>query len=241
MRPPLAALLAAMLAASPASLHAEEAAFRFLPSASAYQDHALARFGPFQVVDEHRAALDGVTDEDSPAQFAAMLRAYPAITTLALVDCPGTYEDRANLQLGRMIRAAGLAIHVPRGGSVRSGGVELVMAGTSLRIDDGAEFAVHAWMDEDGQQAGDYAADAPENAKYLSYYRDMGMTPERARAFYAMTNSVPYEQALWFGAGEMRRWLAGGPKIQPAPPQPVLAYADIGGGMGTLDLAASLP
>lgn len=231
-----------MLAAFSAPLRAEEAAFRFMSSAGSYQEHAIARFGPFRVVDEQRAALDGVTDEDTPAQFAAMLRAYPAIATLALVDCPGTYEDRANLQLGRMIRAAGLAIHVPRGGSVRSGGVELVMAGASLRIDDGAEFAVHAWMDEDGLQADDYAADAPENAKYLAYYREMGMTPERAQAFYAMTNSVPYEQARWFGAGEMRRWLAGGPEIQPAPPQPAqpqpaLAYADL----GTLDLAASLP
>lgn len=231
-----------MLAAFSAPLRAEEAAFRFLPSASAYQDHAIARFGPFRVVDEQRAALVDVTDENSPAQFAAMLRAYPAIGTLALVEVPGTYEDRANLQLGRMIRAAGLAIHVPRGGSVRSGGVELVMAGASLRIDDGAEFAVHAWMDEDGLEAGDYAADSPENAKYLTYYREMGMTPENARAFYAMTNSVPYEQALWFGAAEMRRWLAGGPENQPAPPQPAqpqpaLAYAEL----GTLDLAASLP
>lgn len=253
---PLKAALAAiaiMLAGfMPAAARADDGAARFLPSAQAYESLAIARFGPFQVVDASRAALVDVTDEQSPAQFAAMMRAYPQIRTLALVECPGTYEDRANLRLGRMIRAAGLAVHVPAGGSVRSGGVELVFAGQELRIDDGAEFAVHAWEDEDGLQATDYAANAPENTKYLAYYREMGLSPDQARAFYAMTNSVPFEQARWFGAVEMRRWLglSNGTPVPPsrladiessAPVQagaapPKLAYA----GMDGLDLASAL-
>lgn len=249
-------ILAAMMAASASLLatpsHADEGAARFLASAEAYEAHAIARFGPFQVVDAGRAALVDVTDERSPAQFAAMMRSYPQIRTLALVECPGTFEDRANLQLGRMIRAAGLAIHVPSGGSVRSGGVELVFAGQELRIDDGAEFAVHAWEDEDGLQATDYAATAPENMKYLAYYREMGLSADQARAFYAMTNSVPFERARWFGAAEMRRWLGKGNGV-PTPPSrlasgsdnltakspsgsPKLAYA----GMDGLDLVSAV-
>ena len=152
-----------------------------------------------------------------------MLRDHPGLVTLAFVECPGTYDDRANLALGRMIRAAGLAAWVPEGGSVRSGAVELVLAGVSLRIEDGAEFAVHAWLDEDGYEAGDYAADSPANRRYLTYYREMGLSAEQADAFYAMTNSVPFEGARWLGGAEMRRWIG----IEPTA-EPRLAYLDLG-------------
>jgi len=50
-----------------------------------------------------------------------MLNAYPGIRTIEFVECPGTLDDVANLQLGRMIRARGLDTDVPDGGSVRSG------------------------------------------------------------------------------------------------------------------------
>lgn len=183
----------------------------------------IARYGPFRVLDAKRAALVDVTAEGSPAAFAAMLRDYPGIATLEMIECPGTENDRANLQLGRMIRAAGIVTHVPRGGSVRSGAVELFLAGAQRRIDDGAEFAVHSWVDDTGHEATDYAANSPENRKYLNYYREMGMGDAQASAFYAMTNSVPFESARWLGAAEMRRWIASTP-LQPAP---ILAAADV--------------
>ncbi len=126
---------------------------------------------------------------------------------LELIDCPGTEDDRANLAVGRMIRARGIATHVPAGGSVRSGGVELFLAGSRRIADPGAEFAVHSWMDEDGREAGDYPADAPENRAYTDYYREMGMAPAQASAFYAMTNSVPHAEAKFLTADEMGQWV----------------------------------
>ncbi len=205
----------------------EPAASRFVSNFLAQaEDSALGAYGPFRVIDATTAALVGITDEGSPAAFEAMLRDYPELATLAFIECPGTDDDRANLALGRMIRAAGLAALVPDGGSVRSGAVELVLAGTSLEIEDGAEFAVHAWEDEDGREPTDYAADSPENRKYLAYYREMGMSQERAAAFYGMTNSVPFEDARWLGGAEMRRWI-GGETADPRP-EPRLAYLDLG-------------
>jgi len=35
----------------------------------------------------------------------------------------------------------------------------------------------------------------------------MGMTPGEARAFYAMTNSVPHASALWLDSADMARWV----------------------------------
>lgn len=193
-----------------------------------------ARFGPFAIAPGgSRAVLNGLTDSASPAHFAALLRAFPGVTTLELRDCPGTADDSANLRLGRMIRAAGIATHVPRGGSVRSGAVELFLAGATRRIDDGAEFAVHAWLDSSGHEASEYAADHPVHNLYLAYYREMGMSAAEAQRFYAMTNAAPFDNARWLGASEMRRWVAadaGAPAA--ANDNPHIAY---------LDLAAALP
>lgn len=164
-------------------------------------------YGPFRVLDQGRAAMMDVTDERSPAAFRAMLLDYPGIAVIDMIDCPGTEDDRANLAVGRMIRERGIVTHVPEGGSVRSGAVELFLAGARRYADPGAQFAVHSWMDDLGQEPSDYAASAPENAKYLEYYRQMGMTAQEATAFYAMTNSVPHEQALWLDATQMAQWV----------------------------------
>lgn len=181
---------------------------RFVATTPTPVPQGVARFGPFRVLGDERAAIVDVTDSASPAQFAAMLRAYPGIRTLEMVECPGTEDDRANLKVGRMLRAHGIATHVPNGGSVRSGGVELFLAGLRHTADAGAEFAVHSWADEDGKQPQDYAADAPENRAYLDYYREMGMSADQAGKFYAMTNSVPFSQAKWLTAADMGKWVS---------------------------------
>lgn len=213
---------------------------RFLSAHTKPKPAAIAAYGPFRVHDRHSASLVGVTNGASPAQLAALLRDFPEITTLQMIECPGTDDDRANMKLGRMIRAAGIMTHVPAGGSVRSGAVELFLAGARRQIDNGAEFAVHSWLDDSGHQPQHFAADSPENRLYLDYYAEMGMTDADARAFYDMTNSAAHDDAKWLTAQDMRGWIgqsAGvhtgvtvketGTKIAPAP---AIAYLDLGDG-----------
>ena len=187
--------------------------------------------------------FSGATDRNSPAQFEQLLRDYPDLETLELVDVAGTRNDIANMKVGRMIREAQLTTHVPAHGSVRSGGVELVLAGIRQQIDDGATFAVHSWRDSLGKQASDYAMDHEVHRLYLDYYAEMGMDAQEARAFYRMTNSVAHQGALWLDAGEMRRW-APETDVSDAgiPTQPALEYAAIGGniaGSATLSMVDS--
>jgi hypothetical protein len=185
----------------------EQGSERFV-AAPAVDVPAIASFGPFRVLDPGRAALVGETDGFTPHEFQAMLRAFPGVQVLEMIDCPGTVDDTANLRLGRMIRAAGLTTHVPADGSVRSGAVELFLAGANRSAEPSAEFAVHSWLDTNGQEAGDFAADDPVNRTYLAYYREMGLTPENAAAFYALTNSVPNEQALWLHTSDIARFIS---------------------------------
>lgn len=169
--------------------------------------HALARFGPFVVIDPGHVALVDATDGDSPARFAAMLRAYPAIRVIQMVDCPGTYDDTANLQLGRMIRAHAIATEVPAGGSVRSGAVELFLAGATRHAAPDADFGVHAWQDDNGRGPADFDANASVNRAYLDYYRAVGMTPQTAAAFYALTNSAPNTGVRWLHTADLARFV----------------------------------
>jgi hypothetical protein len=162
----------------------------------------IAAFGPFRVLDGKRAALVGATDASTPRDFARMLLAFPTLGTLEMVDCPGTSDDIANLRLGRMIRRAGIDTVVPAGGSVRSGAVELFLAGKHRRAAADAAFAVHSWQDADGLEPADFPADDPVNLAYLAYYREMGLSEAEARTFYEMTNAVPHAAARWLTADE---------------------------------------
>ncbi|MGB5076483.1 MAG: alpha/beta hydrolase [Sphingorhabdus sp.] len=161
------------------------------------QTTSLASFGPFRVVAPDRVELDGSIESETPSQFKAMLEQHPAIRQIVMVDCPGTGDDIANLLLARMIRKANITTYVPNGGSVRSGGVELFLAGSKRHADPGAEFAVHSWLDEDGMEPEDFAESDPVNQEYVAYYREMGMSADKARAFYALTNSVAHDEALY--------------------------------------------
>ncbi|WP_379923439.1 hypothetical protein [Erythrobacter sp. R86502] len=202
---------------------------RFIASAphAPSQMAGIARFGPFRVIDGQRAALVASTDAESPQAFAAMLAAYPGLKTIEFADAPGTSHDLANLRLGRAIRAAGLATHVPAGGSARSGAVELFLAGTRRTMEEGALFAVHSWRDERGREPADFAPDAPENRLYLDYYGEMGMPGDQARAFYAMTNSVPHAGALWLQGADMARWIAPATTVAPKTQRPAAIEAGL--------------
>jgi hypothetical protein len=46
-------------------------------------------------------------------------------------------------------------------------------------------------------EPGDLPENDPANREYVDYYREMGMSPDRAKAFYALTNSVPHDSALY--------------------------------------------
>lgn len=167
----------------------------------------LASFGPFHMVAPDRAELIGSVESETPAQFSALLIAYPGLKQIDMIDCPGTGDDEANLALARMVRRHGVMTYVPAGGSVRSGGVELFLAGAQRRAAPTAEFAVHSWRDEDGFEADDFAADDPVHQDYIGFYREMGLSDAEARSFYAMTNSAPHDDALYLNSRDLARYV----------------------------------
>ncbi len=163
------------------------------------------QFGPFRVIAADTVEMTGTVDSHTPAIFRQMLVRYPGIRRIEMLDCDGSVDEEANLRLARMIRRAGISTHVPSQGSVRSGAVELFLAGVSRTAHPDAEFIVHSWIDEDGREANDYPASDPVHAEYLDYYTEMGMPKPTAMAFYALTNSVPFSEQLRLSHGDMAR------------------------------------
>lgn len=167
---------------------------------------AIAHFGPFHVISGDRAELNGAIEGDSVRQFALMLVAFPKIARIDMIECPGTENDEANLEIARQIRARRMHTHVPANGSIRSGGVELFLAGVKRTADEGAEFGVHSWIDSEGREARDVPASDPVHASYVAYYRDMGIAPEVAKAFYDFTNATRFEEVHYMTGPELARF-----------------------------------
>jgi hypothetical protein len=192
---------------------AEDADFastrRYAPATTlATLGHAKATYGPFSVIDGMTVRMAGDVTSATPRQFAAMLAAHPGLKRLEMVDCPGSLDEDANLILARAIRRQGMETVVPAGGSVRSGAVELWMAGVKRSAAPDAQFGVHSWADEYGREARDYPANDPVHAEYLGYYREMGLDDAKARAFYAMTNATPFDDVTYLTRDDMARYVA---------------------------------
>ena len=170
------------------------------------QSAVLGEYGPFHVVAPYKAEMYGTVDSYSPQRFRQMMRDFPGIRRIEMIDCDGSVDEEANLNLARMIRRAGISTHVPANGSIRSGAVELFLAGATKTADPGAEFIVHSWMDEDGLEANDYPPTDPVHAEYLDYYAEMGVPADKARAFYALTNSVPFSGQLKLSRTDLARY-----------------------------------
>jgi len=169
--------------------------------------NATDSYGPFRVVNAQRAEVLGDINSGAAQLFANMLSRHPGISRIDFIDCPGTNDDAAIFAIARMIRARNIATHVPDGGFVGSGGVDLFLAGAIRSAAPSAEFAVHSWIDQNGMQAGDFAIGDPVHQEYLSYYREIGMEREKALAFYRLTNSAPFEDALYLKPHDIAQFI----------------------------------
>ena len=105
---------------------------------------ALARSGPFAVTAADTIEMDGTVDSNTPRQFASLIARFPGVRKLVMRECPGSVDEDANHVLARAVRRAGLTTIVPAGGSVRSGAVDLFLAGVERIAAPDAEFGVHS-------------------------------------------------------------------------------------------------
>ncbi len=145
----------------------------------------------------------GVVDSDSPDQVYDALKNSPDIRVMVLVNVPGSADDEANLELGRMLRQTGMSAYLPAQGMVASGGVDLLLSGVRRIVERGALVGVHSWADIDGSTGDTVPRDHPDHQPYLEYYREMGIPQE----FYWFTlGAAPPDGLHWMTEAEMEQY-----------------------------------
>lgn len=138
---------------------------------------ATAEDGHF-VVEGADATMSGEIGSSTPDEVRQLIADNPEVTTIVMVDVPGSGDDRANLEASRLVREAGLATHLDADGFVASGGVDFYLAGVERTFDEGARFGVHSWATSDGIEGKDVDPDDPQHLDYLDYYEEVGISAD---------------------------------------------------------------
>jgi len=144
-------------------------------------------FGVFTVQPDGKTIfMSGEVKRESLAHFERMQKRFPGLKRLIIQSCPGSLDDWTNLEIGRRIYESGINTAVEDGGLIASGGVDLFLAGVRRTLGRDVQVGVHGWARGD-LQASDFPEGAEEHQPYLTYYQDIGMSPEEASAFYYFT------------------------------------------------------
>ncbi|MGI9615601.1 MAG: hypothetical protein ACR2QO_22000 [Acidimicrobiales bacterium] len=129
-------------------------------------------------VEGSEATMTGIINGSTPDAVRRLISDHPALTTIVMVDVPGSIDDEANLEAALLVREAGLNTHLDADGSVASGGVDFYLAGVERTFEPGASFGVHSWADIDGTEGKDIPEDDAEHRRYLDYYEQVGIASE---------------------------------------------------------------
>ena len=164
-------------------------------------------FDDWLVLDPRGTALfvKGVIDGDSFEDIYHVLNHWPEIDTLVFTQIPGSMDDETNLAMGRALRQAGLTVYLPKDAEIASGGTDLFLSGTRRIVERGARVGVHSWSAGlfFGPVAADLPRDHPDHAKYLDYYRALGIDED----FYWFTlRAAPADGMHWMTVEEMARY-----------------------------------
>ena len=108
--------------------------------------------------------------------------AAPEVTTLRLVNIPGSLDDEASLTgLAAFVKEEKLAIVVPSDGIVASGGTDMAVMSLDRVIENGACVGVHSWGGGGvfGSTSGaDAPRDDPQHQLYLDFYKTVDVPEE---------------------------------------------------------------
>ena len=148
--------------------------------------------------------MQGTINSSTPTQLASVLNAYPGITTIVMLYCPGSSDDEANLPMARAVRARGINTHLTSSSDIASGCVDFFLAGSRRSMDRGAKIGVHSWYDDDDRKsAAQYPRDSPEHDLNRKSIEDMLASD----AFYWFTiNAAPANSMYYMSEQEITHY-----------------------------------
>ncbi|MCM1989163.1 hypothetical protein [Oceanirhabdus seepicola] len=124
-------------------------------------------------VDGEMLFMNGEINSKTPKQLKKVVSENPQITTIVMLEVPGSNDDEANFPMCSWIREQGLNTHLTKESLVASGGSDFFLAGNERTMEQGAKIGVHSWSDTSGTEAKDLPKDHPDHEMNRKYIEDM--------------------------------------------------------------------
>ena len=162
------------------------------------------RFGIFTVSkNKTTVEMDGTIGRSSLKNFNKLLKKYPSIDRIEIIECGGSSDDETNLQLSLKVHQKGINIHLLDNGEIASGGVDFFLAGIERTKGFNTKIGVHSWDSNEGS-ATDFEIGHSNHLPYIDYYVSIGFTQEEAEVFYYFTiNAAPASSIHWMTDAEI--------------------------------------
>lgn len=158
------------------------------------------------LINEDIAYMSGYISKDTIRQVKKLIKEYPEVTTIHMVDVGGSVDDVSNLEASRLVREAGLNTFVARDGHIASGGTDFFCAGVKRTAEEGAKIGVHSWASGKVSNAALLPKNDPEHKKYIDYYREMAMPDPEGFYFFTINAAeadgmhyMTYDEMLVYG------------------------------------------
>ena len=158
----------------------------FLLLVQCKRHESLDKYGPLYVINDTTMYIDGDMGSRIDLQMEEAFDNYPSISYVEMYDCPGSKDDDALMDAGRLFHSKSIHVHLPSNASIASGAVDLFLAGTERSKDNGAEMGVHSWSEGD-KEATDFPPGHQYHALYIDYYQAIGRSSEQADSLYWFT------------------------------------------------------
>lgn len=132
------------------------------------------------------AVMNGLISSDTIRQVEKLIKDYPDVKTIEMVNVEGSIDDESNLIASRLVRKAGLNTDIKKSGLIASGGTDFFCAGVKRTAEKGAKIGVHSWSDGEIMDASKLSKDNKEHKKYIDYYREMKMPDPEGFYFFTI-------------------------------------------------------
>ena len=153
------------------------------------------------------ATINGTIGPVTALQIDRLIAEGPAVERLVMPEMPGSINDEVNLVVAQMVREAGWNTHVPAGGIIESGAVDLFCAGVERTAAPDAQFGVHSWGNPaEGVQASDFPMGSPEHQPYIDYLNQMVGEDYGADFYWFTVNAAPFDGMYYMTPEELARY-----------------------------------
>lgn len=117
--------------------------------------------------------MTGLINSKTFKQIKAEIKKNPQVSTIVMLDVPGSLDDETNFKMCNWVRSQGLTTLLLKDSHVASGGTDFFLAGKKRVLEKGARVGVHSWRDTLGKEAKDIPKTDQAHEMNRKYIEDM--------------------------------------------------------------------